>query len=243
MSNTDSTNNRWQKVRSKLKPVGIAGLVLLSVMGLTALGFLGGYWSSPKIDKAIEKKLDALDVASSPSTDTTSNTNTETEAPDNTGNPESNANPDLNVDSQGLSRATVEIQTERGKIRFKFYTHDAPNTIKRIIELINSGFYNGLKFHRVVPGFVVQGGDPIGDGTGGSGQKLSAEFNGRKHVEGAIAMARAADPDSADSQFYISLGNHPHLDGKYTVFGQVTYGLDVVRKIKVGDRMKSVVIK
>ena len=108
-----------------------------------------------------------------------------------------------------------------------------------MIELIGKGFYNGLTFHRVVPGFVIQGGDPVGNGTGGSGQKMKAEFNNRRHLEGTLAMARAADPDSADSQFYICLGTLPHLDHNYTVFGQVVEGMDVARMIKVGDKMLS----
>jgi cyclophilin family peptidyl-prolyl cis-trans isomerase len=112
-----------------------------------------------------------------------------------------------------------------------------------MVELINQGFYNGLAFHRVEPDFVIQGGDPLGSGMGGSGTKLKAEFNTRKHVEGTVAMARARDPDSADSQFYISLGTHPHLDRNYTVFGQVIEGIDVARKIRVGDKMTSVVIQ
>ncbi|MCM2324169.1 MAG: peptidylprolyl isomerase [Oligoflexia bacterium] len=132
------------------------------------------------------------------------------------------------------------LETSKGIIRFKFYPQDAPNTVNRIIELVQQGFYNGLTFHRVVPGFVVQGGDPVGNGTGGSGQKLKAEFNNRRHVEGAVAMARAMDPDSADSQFYISLGTHPHLDRSYTVFGQVIEGMDVARKLEKGDKMISV---
>lgn len=155
----------------------------------------------------------------------------------------SNPNPDLNTDANGLSVATVTMTTTQGVIKFKFYPKDAPGTVKRIIELINQNFYNGLAFHRVVPGFVVQGGDPQGNGTGGSGQKLKAEFNDRKHLEGAVAMARAADPDSADSQFYFSLGPHPHLDHNYTVFGQVIEGMDVVRKLQVGDKMTTVVVQ
>ncbi len=155
----------------------------------------------------------------------------------------SNPNPDLTVDPNGLSKATVIVTTTQGVVKFKFYPKDAPNTVKRLIELINQGFYNGLTFHRVVPNFVVQGGDPQGNGSGGSGQKLKAEFNDRKHIEGAVAMARAADPDSADSQFYITLGPQPHLDKSYTVFGQVTEGMDVVRKLQVGDKMTSVVVE
>ena len=154
-----------------------------------------------------------------------------------------NVTPDLTTDANGLSKTTVVMTTTEGVIKFKFYPKEAPKTVNRIIELIQSGFYNGLSFHRVVPGFVVQGGDPVGNGTGGSGQKLDAEFNNRRHVEGAVAMARAADPNSADSQFYISLGTSPHLDNNYTVFGQVTEGMDVAKKIKMGDKMTTVALQ
>ncbi len=135
------------------------------------------------------------------------------------------------------------IETTYGTIEAELYPKDAPKTVARIKELVGKGYYNGLKFHRVVPGFVVQGGDPKGDGTGGSGQKLAAEFNSHKHVEGTLAMARTMDPNSADSQFYISLGIHPHLDNQYTVFGKVTKGMDAVKKIKVGDAMTKVTVK
>jgi cyclophilin family peptidyl-prolyl cis-trans isomerase len=151
--------------------------------------------------------------------------------------------PDLTVDSNGLSKATVKIATQHGVIRYKFYSNDAPKTVARIVELIKAGFYNGLTFHRVLPGFVAQGGDPNGNGTGGSGQRLKAEFNERRHVEGAVAMARANDPDSADSQFYITLAPQPHLDRNYTVFGQVVEGMDVVRKLQVGDKMTMVTLE
>jgi cyclophilin family peptidyl-prolyl cis-trans isomerase len=157
--------------------------------------------------------------------------------------PLANGKVDLTVDSNGLSRTTVVINSTQGVIKFKFYPQDAPNTVNRFIELIKKGFYNGLTFHRVVPGFVVQGGDPLGNGTGGSGQKLKAEFNDRRHIEGAVAMARAQDPNSADSQFYIALGTLPALDHNYTVFGQVIEGMDVVRKLKVGDKMTSVTLE
>ena len=136
----------------------------------------------------------------------------------------------------------MQIETEYGNIDIEFFPDDAPNTVKRIKELVGQGFYNGLTFHRVVPGFVVQGGDPSGNGSGGSGQHLKAEFNSRIHEEGTLAMARTSDPDSADSQFYISLGRHPHLDKNYTVFGKVTSGMDAVKKIKVGDKMKRVTL-
>jgi cyclophilin family peptidyl-prolyl cis-trans isomerase len=144
---------------------------------------------------------------------------------------------------QPLAYQKVRIKTIHGDIVFKFYPEDAPATVRRISDLVTSGFYNGLSFHRVVDGFVVQGGDPTGTGSSGSGKKLKAEFNQRKHIKGTVAMARAQDPDSADSQFYISLGDFPHLDGQYTVFGQVIEGIDVASKIKQGDKMIAVVLE
>ena len=149
----------------------------------------------------------------------------------------------LEVDEKGLSKLTAVLQTTRGKIKYKFYTKDAPKTVHRRVELIQKGFYNGLTFHRVIPGFVAQGGDPTGTGGGGSGMKLQAEFNSRKHVPGTVSMARAADPNSADSQFYIMLGTHTHLDGQYTAFGQLIEGQEVANQLQVGDRMTSVTIE
>lgn len=143
----------------------------------------------------------------------------------------------LETDDKGVSLIHGKIETSQGVIEIRFYPKDAPNTVRRIVELMKSGFYHGVKFHRVVPDFVVQGGDPTGTGGGGSGQKLKAEFNQRKHRVGSIAMARTPDPDSADSQFYICLNDLPQLDGAYTVFGQVVKGMDVVKKIKVGDKI------
>jgi len=136
----------------------------------------------------------------------------------------------------------IVIETVHGKITIQTYPEDAPKTVARITQLAESGFYDGVTFHRVAPGFVVQGGDPTGTGRGGSGQNLPAEFNDRKHVEGTVAMARATDPNSADSQFYITLSPQPHLDGKYTVFGQVIGGMDAVRKIQRGDAMVHVTV-
>ena len=144
---------------------------------------------------------------------------------------------------KGGDKPVVTIEMDRGKIVFEMYPDVAPKTVARISHLIETGFYNGLNFHRVELGFVIQGGDPKGDGTGGSGVKLPAEFNNKTHGTGTVAMARAMDPNSADSQFYICLAPQPFLDGKYTVFGQVTEGLDVIQKVKVGDVMKKVTLK
>jgi peptidylprolyl isomerase/peptidyl-prolyl cis-trans isomerase B (cyclophilin B) len=129
-----------------------------------------------------------------------------------------------------------------GEIRLEFFPEDAPKTVENFVTLAKKGFYNGLTFHRVVPDFVVQGGDPEGNGTGGPGYTIKAEFNTRKHGRGTLAMARSQDPDSAGCQFYITYGAQPHLDGSYTVFGQVVSGMEHVDRIKQGDRMQSVAI-
>jgi peptidylprolyl isomerase len=110
----------------------------------------------------------------------------------------------------------------------------APVTCARIKALVRQGFYDNLTFHRVIAGFMAQTGDPRGDGTGGSGQNLKAEFNQAHFVRGTVGMARANDPDSADSQFFICFAPAPFLDGKYTVFGQVTSGMEFIDAIKRG---------
>lgn len=137
------------------------------------------------------------------------------------------------------------FETDKGNIEIVLFDKDAPNTVKNFEKLANSGFYNGLKFHRVIPGFVAQGGDPRGDGTGGPGYAIKCECdpkaypNAHKHTKGALSMAHAGK-DTGGSQFFITLAPQPHLDYKHTVFGQVEKGMDVVLKIKQGDRMKSV---
>lgn len=137
-------------------------------------------------------------------------------------------------------RVIIEMAT--GKIVVELYDKDAPGTAANFIKLIKSGFYNGLNFHRVEPGFVVQGGDPNGNGTGGPGYTIKDEVNARKHLTGAVAMAKTAAPNSAGSQFYIALAPLSMLDGRYTVFGQVVEGMDIVTKIKRGDVMKKVTV-
>ena len=140
-------------------------------------------------------------------------------------------------------KQTAEITMEKGGIiKIEFFPDDAPKTVENFITLAKKGYYDGLTFHRVEPGFVVQGGDPKGDGTGGPGYKIKAEFNKQQHVRGVVAMARSQDPDSAGSQFYITLAPAHFLDGKYTVFGKVTSGMNIVDNIKKGDKMKSVKI-
>ncbi len=140
-------------------------------------------------------------------------------------------------------KQTGVITLEKGgEIRLEFYPEDAPKTVENFVTLAKKGFYNGLNFHRVVPDFVVQGGCPKGNGTGGPGYTIKAEFNKQKHVRGTLAMARSQSPDSAGSQFYICYGATPHLDGQYTVFGKVVSGMEHVDRIKQGDKMTSVTI-
>ena len=143
---------------------------------------------------------------------------------------------------KNVKQTAVITMENGGEIVIEFFPKDAPKTVENFVTLAKKGFYDGLTFHRVEPGFVVQGGDPKGDGTGGPGYKIKAEFNKQQHDRGAVAMARSQDPDSAGSQFYITLGPAHFLDGKYTVFGKVTSGMNIVDNIKKGDKMKSVKI-
>jgi peptidylprolyl isomerase len=138
---------------------------------------------------------------------------------------------------------TATIVTDKGSMAFSLLPKVAPMTVNSFVYLARKGFYNGLKFHRVEPGFVIQGGDPKGNGTGGPGYSLPAEFNATKHITGTLAMARAADPNSGGSQFYVTLAPAPSLDNQYTVFGQIVSGMDVALKIAVGDVMRQVTIE
>jgi cyclophilin family peptidyl-prolyl cis-trans isomerase len=137
----------------------------------------------------------------------------------------------------------ARIATPHGDIRFSFFPDEAPAHCAAFVKLAKAGFYDGLKFHRVEPGFVVQGGDPAGDGTGGPGYSLKAEFSERPHVRGTVAMARSSQPDSAGSQFYICLGDARFLDRQYTVFGQMTDGFDALDAIRRGDAMQTVTLE
>ncbi|MDL1873338.1 peptidylprolyl isomerase [Deltaproteobacteria bacterium PRO3] len=139
------------------------------------------------------------------------------------------------------------IETDKGSIRVKLFAKEAPLSVTNFVQLAKGGFYEGLTFHRVEPGFVIQGGDPDGNGTGGPGYTVPAEI-GQPHLKGALAWARTGDqvnPErrSSGSQFYITLEATPFLDGGYTVFGQTTEGMDVVAQIRKGDKIKKVVIE
>jgi cyclophilin family peptidyl-prolyl cis-trans isomerase len=129
-------------------------------------------------------------------------------------------------------RPVVVIETDSGTIVTEFYPDVAPVTCDSILSLVNQGFYDGLTFHRIIPGFVIQGGDPQGNGTGNAGFTIPAEFSDRKHVEGTLSMARSpVDINSSSCQFFICLAAVPHLDGQYNLFGQVIEGMDVVQKL------------
>lgn len=127
------------------------------------------------------------------------------------------------------------LKLKDGDVVIEMFTDAAPNHVARIKELVRQGFYNGLKFHRVIDGFMAQTGCPYGTGTGGSGKKLKAEFNRNPHKRGTVSMARSMMPDSADSQFFICFADCPWLDGQYTVWGEVTSGMEYVDMIKRGE--------
>lgn len=146
-------------------------------------------------------------------------------------------------DVKEYEKLQAVVETEKGNFFVEFFPKDAPKTVASFVKLSRDGFYDGLTFHRVEPGFVVQGGDPTGTGAGGPGYTLPAEFNSHKHVRGAVAMARTQDPNSAGSQFYVCLGAAPHLDGQYTIFGNVTKGMENVDKLVRGDRILKIRIE
>lgn len=129
---------------------------------------------------------------------------------------------------------TLYLDLKYGRVVIEMRPDLAPNHVKRIKELVRKKFYDGVKFHRVIEGFMAQTGDPTGTGTGGSGQKLKAEFNKEPHLRGILSMARAGEPDSADSQFFIVTKDSTFLDGQYTVWGKVVSGMEFVDQIKKG---------
>ena len=134
---------------------------------------------------------------------------------------------------------TLYMDLKDGRVVIELRPDLAPRHVARVKELTRKGFYDGLKFHRVIDGFMAQTGDPKGDGTGGSGQRLMAEFSKEPHVAGTLSMARTMDPNSADSQFFIVFQPSPWLDGQYTVWGKVTRGMEFINKIKRGDKARN----
>jgi peptidylprolyl isomerase len=134
---------------------------------------------------------------------------------------------------------TMILETTKGRVVIEMRPELAPGHVARIKELVRDGFYDGIVFHRVIDGFMAQTGCPHGTGTGGSGQKLKAEFNKEPHVRGTVSMARAQNPDSGDSQFFICFDDANFLDNQYTVWGRVTEGMDNVDKIKRGEPVQN----
>jgi peptidyl-prolyl cis-trans isomerase B (cyclophilin B) len=152
--------------------------------------------------------------------------------------------------SEKTPNKTATLETSRGTIELELYADETPNTVANFEKLANAGFYDGTKFHRVIPNFMIQGGDPYSKsgkgpvGTGGPGYTIKCETqrNVHKHIAGTLSMAHAGK-DTGGSQFFICHGPQPHLDGKHTVFGQVTKGMEVVNAIKQNDEIKSARVK
>lgn len=141
-----------------------------------------------------------------------------------------------------MSNPIVTIETDNGKIKIELQPEVAPNTVNNFISLVKKGFYDGVVFHRIIPGFMIQGGDPEGVGVGGPGYQIKGEFafngvaNMLRHDRGVISMARSQSPNSAGSQFFIMLDSHPHLDGQYAAFGKVLEGMEEVDRIAKAPR-------
>ena len=149
------------------------------------------------------------------------------------------AAPSTKIDTSKQYTATVE--TEKGTLMLELFASDVPATVNNFVFLAREGFYDGTTFHRVIPGFMAQGGDPTGTGTGGPGYTFADEFTEHTHVVGALSMANAG-PNTNGSQFFITYASQPHLDGKHSVFGQQIEGMDVLEKIKSGDTIIRITI-
>ena len=149
--------------------------------------------------------------------------------------------PEMQIDPK--KSYAVSMETNKGTIEIELFADAAPVTVNNFVFLAREGFYDGVTFHRVIPNFVIQGGDPTGSGRGGPGYRFQDEFNGNphKHGTGSLSMATAG-PGTNGSQFFITHSPQPHLDGRHTVFGKVTSGMDVVNSIRQGDQMTSVTV-
>lgn len=147
--------------------------------------------------------------------------------------------PEMAIDTK--KKYTATMKTQRGDLVLELFAADAPKTVNNFVFLAREGFFDDTVFHRVIAGFVVQGGDPTGTGTGGPGYKFADEFSSRKHLTGTLSMANSG-ANTNGSQFFICYAPQPHLDGKHSVFGQLTSGMDVMLKIKQGDKLIKVTI-
>lgn len=147
------------------------------------------------------------------------------------------------LSNERLENKQVRIMTDKGEIVFELLSDVAPITVSNFVYLAEGGYYDGLTFHRREEGFVIQGGDPLGTGIGGPGYTIPDEFNDTKHERGIVAMAKTSAPNSAGSQFYITLASAYFLDNNYTVFGRVLSGMEVVDQIQMGDKMNTVMVE
>jgi len=150
------------------------------------------------------------------------------------------APPPMTIDTSKQYTATIE--TEKGNLVLELFASDVPATVNNFVFLARDGFYDGTTFHRVIPGFMAQGGDPTGTGTGNPGYSFPDEFTKHKHVAGTLSMANSG-PNTNGCQFFITYAPQPHLDGKHSVFGQLIEGMDVLEKLKNGDIIKRIVIE
>jgi len=154
-------------------------------------------------------------------------------------NEQEEINEDVDMEETGK---VVVVETTKGNFSIQLY-EDTPISTNNFLFLVESGFYDGLTFHRYEPGFVIQGGDPNGDGTGGSEQNIPLEVIGKSHKKGTLGMARSNDPNSASSQFFVNLNDNKFLDKDYAVFGKVIEGMDVVEQLRIEDVMNKVYLK
>lgn len=204
--------------------------VLAASMGVIAVGTVGGVYLSTA--GYTNRSTQTSAVNRSDVVDQTQATPTATATPSVTATPAPTRSyasaPAMAIDPN--QQYTATIKTSKGDVQVQLYAKDAPQTVNSFVFLAEHHFFDGLSFDRVVPGFVIQGGDPKGDGTGGPGYTLPDEVNSHTNDTGALAMANAG-PGTDGSQFYIDLAPQPNLDGHYTVFGQVTSGMDVVQQI------------
>lgn len=151
------------------------------------------------------------------------------------------APPPMTIDTGKKYTATIE--TKKGNIKLELFAKDVPGTVNNFVFLSREGFYDGVTFHRVIPGFMAQGGDPTGTGTDGPGYNIADEFTKHTHVTGALSMANTGHPNTNGSQFFITYAPQPHLDGHHSVFGQLVAGMDVLKKLKNGDVIVKITIE
>jgi peptidylprolyl isomerase len=228
----------WERLRKN--PMALLGLVVIASMILSIVGL--EYFGKTQLTPTPipTPTLAPLTTPATPQAAPTTPPATPAAQATPSGRKTYTAPPPMTIDVSKNYTATIE--TDKGNIVIQLLPKVAPQTVNSFVFLSREGFYDGLTFHRVED-WVVQGGDPLGNGTGGPGYNLPAEFNPTAHITGTVAMARTSDPNSAGSQFYITKVVASWLDNQYTVFGQVVTGMDVVNQITIGDVMRKVTIE